>query len=71
MGLGFAAEVDVAHVGTHRGQPPQHALDDGGVACGEQSGQVFDRDAQRLERPEEIADVLTVVSVTADRVDHR
>jgi hypothetical protein len=69
--LGFAAQVNVAHVGVHRRQPLQHTGDHVGVTGGERLGQVLDRDAQRVQRAEQVAQVLPVVPVAADRVDHR
>ncbi|COW21619.1 Uncharacterised protein [Mycobacterium tuberculosis] len=71
VGLGLPAQVDVAHVAAHRRQPPQHARDHLGVARGEQLGQIGNRNPQCVQRAEQIAQVLPVVPVAADRVDHR
>src|SRR5690606_6324860 len=70
-GVGFAAVVDVAHVGAHGGQPAQHGVDGGGVAGGEQLGQVVDGDAQGVDGGEEGAVVLRVPAGVTDRVDDR
>ena len=38
---------------------------------GEQAGRVFDRDAQGVQCAEQIAQILAIVSVPADRIHHR
>ena len=68
---GVAPEVDVAHVGAHRGELLEHPVDRLDVAGGEQVGEVLDRDAQRVDRPEEVVDVLGVVAGVLDDVDDR
>ena len=47
--LRLPAEVDVAHVGPHRGQPPQHTFHHLRVTGGEQPCEILQRNAQRLD----------------------
>ena len=70
-GVGLAAQVDVAHVGAHRGELAQHRVDRRDVAGGEQLGEVLDRDPQRVDGGEQVARVLGVVAGVLDDVDDR
>src|SRR5690606_19375013 len=67
--VGVVAEVDVARVGAHGGQAAQDAFDGGGVAGGEQAGEVFERDAHLGDRGEQGASVLAVVAGGGHDVD--
>src|SRR5690606_24858259 len=67
--VGVVAEVDVAHVGAHGGQAAQDAFDGGGVARGEQAGEVLERDAHLGDRGEQGASVLAVVAGGGHDVD--
>ena len=66
-----AAEVDVAHVRAHRGELAQDEVDRLYVACGEQLGQVLDRDPQCVDGGEQVLPLLRVLAGLLDDVHDR
>ena len=69
IAVGLPDHLALAHVGAHGGQAVQHAADRLGVARAQEVRQVLQRDAQVVDRAEDVVGV-RLVAVGLQRRDH-